>query len=63
MNITLDEEIPLGKAIGICQAMDEDLMNDLAFYLDPGNAYFAVDRSRSLWESSQGPLKVTVYCK
>ncbi|XP_019360128.1 PREDICTED: cadherin-related family member 3-like [Gavialis gangeticus] len=46
VNITLDEEIPLGKAIGICQATDKDLMNDLTFHLDPGNAYFAVDRTR-----------------
>ncbi|XP_058144219.1 cadherin-related family member 3 [Dasypus novemcinctus] len=43
-NITLDEEIPIGKTIGVCQATDEDNLGELTFELDPGNVYFAVDK-------------------
>ncbi|XP_077652598.1 cadherin-related family member 3-like [Urocitellus parryii] len=45
-NITLDEEIPIGKTIGACQATDEDNLGDLTFELDPQNVYFAVDKER-----------------
>ncbi|XP_004676614.1 PREDICTED: cadherin-related family member 3 [Condylura cristata] len=44
VNITLDEEIPVGKTIGKCQATDEDHLGDLTFTLDPQNTYFAVDK-------------------
>ncbi|XP_069874501.1 cadherin-related family member 3-like isoform X1 [Dipodomys merriami] len=43
-NITLEEEIPIGKTIGICQASDEDDLGDVSFELDPWNEYFAVDK-------------------
>ncbi|XP_012399000.1 cadherin-related family member 3 [Sarcophilus harrisii] len=43
-NITLDEETPLGKTLGSCQATDEDQMGHLTFELDPGNRYFAIDK-------------------
>lgn len=45
-NITLDEEIPIGKTIGACQATDEDNLGELTFELDPQNVYFAVDKGR-----------------
>ncbi|XP_047387496.1 cadherin-related family member 3-like isoform X5 [Sciurus carolinensis] len=45
-NVTLDEEIPIGKTIGACQATDEDNLGDLTFELDPQNVYFAVDKVR-----------------
>ncbi|XP_054585814.1 cadherin-related family member 3-like [Eptesicus fuscus] len=44
VNITLDEEIPIGKMIGVCQATDEDNLGDLTFELDPWNVYFAIDK-------------------
>ncbi|XP_066100615.1 cadherin-related family member 3-like [Saccopteryx bilineata] len=44
VNITLDEEIPIGKVIGECQATDEDNLGDLTFELDPWNVDFAVDK-------------------
>ncbi|XP_032987522.1 cadherin-related family member 3-like isoform X1 [Rhinolophus ferrumequinum] len=44
INITLDEEIPIGKTVGVCQATDEDNLGDLTFELDPWNIYFAVDK-------------------
>ncbi|XP_072454877.1 cadherin-related family member 3-like isoform X1 [Notamacropus eugenii] len=43
-NITLEEEIPVGKTVGACQATDEDQMGHLTFELDPGNRYFAIDK-------------------
>ncbi|XP_068940665.1 cadherin-related family member 3-like, partial [Petaurus breviceps papuanus] len=43
-NITLDEETPLGKTVGACQATDEDQMGRLTFELNPGNRYFAIDK-------------------
>lgn len=46
VNITLDEEIPIGKMIGVCQATDEDNLGDLTFELDPWNVYFAIDKGR-----------------
>ncbi|XP_021105317.1 cadherin-related family member 3 [Heterocephalus glaber] len=46
VDLTLDEEIPVGKTIGTCQANDEDCLGDLTFELDPGNVYFAVDKER-----------------
>ena len=46
VDITLDEEIPTGKTVGVCQATDEDYLGDLTFELDPWNAYFAVDKGR-----------------
>ncbi|XP_023560765.1 cadherin-related family member 3-like [Octodon degus] len=45
-NITLDEEIPIGKTVGTCQAHDEDSLGDLTFELEPWNVYFAVDKER-----------------
>ncbi|XP_056662240.1 cadherin-related family member 3 [Monodelphis domestica] len=45
-NISLDEETPLGKTVGVCQATDEDQMGRLIFKLDPGNRYFAIDKER-----------------
>ncbi|XP_074260593.1 cadherin-related family member 3-like [Saimiri boliviensis] len=45
-DITLDEEIPIGKRIGVCQATDDDNLGDLTFELDPRNDYFAVDKER-----------------
>ncbi|XP_036189690.1 cadherin-related family member 3-like [Myotis myotis] len=44
VNITLDEEIPIGKTIGVCQATDEDNLGDLTFELAPWNVYFAIDK-------------------
>ncbi|KAL4678283.1 hypothetical protein H8959_020957 [Pygathrix nigripes] len=44
VDITLDEEIPIRKMIGVCQATDEDNLGDLTFELDPRNDYFAVDK-------------------
>ncbi|XP_037357475.1 cadherin-related family member 3-like [Talpa occidentalis] len=44
VNITLDEEIPVGQTIGKCQATDEDNLGDLTFKLDPQNIYFAVGK-------------------
>ncbi|XP_043857681.1 cadherin-related family member 3-like [Dromiciops gliroides] len=44
VSITLDEEIPLGKTVGVCRATDEDQMGRLTFALDPGNRYFAIDK-------------------
>uniref|UniRef100_H0XT23 Cadherin domain-containing protein n=1 Tax=Otolemur garnettii TaxID=30611 RepID=H0XT23_OTOGA len=44
INITLDEEIPIGKSIGVCQATDEDNLGDVTFELDPWNVYFLVDK-------------------
>ncbi|KAG8523866.1 Cadherin-related family member 3, partial [Galemys pyrenaicus] len=44
VNITLDEEIPVGQTIGKCQATDEDNLGELTFKLDPQNLYFAVDK-------------------
>ncbi|KAM5280084.1 cadherin-related family member 3-like [Ctenodactylus gundi] len=44
VDITLDEEIPIGKTIGVCQATDEDELGDVIFELDPGNVYFTVGR-------------------
>uniref|UniRef100_A0A8C6RT38 Cadherin related family member 18 n=2 Tax=Nannospalax galili TaxID=1026970 RepID=A0A8C6RT38_NANGA len=46
VNITLDEEIPVGKMVGRCQATDEDNLGDLTFGLDTGNSYFAVDKEK-----------------
>uniref|UniRef100_A0A8C2UHE7 Cadherin-related family member 3 n=1 Tax=Chinchilla lanigera TaxID=34839 RepID=A0A8C2UHE7_CHILA len=46
VDITLDEEIPIGKTIGMCQADDEDALGDLTFELDPWNVYFAADEER-----------------
>ncbi|KAM4881063.1 cadherin-related family member 3-like [Thomomys bottae] len=45
-SVTLEEEIPIGKMIGRCQASDEDDLGDVSFELDPWNAYFAVDKQR-----------------
>ncbi|XP_006893929.1 PREDICTED: cadherin-related family member 3-like [Elephantulus edwardii] len=45
-DFTLDEEIPIGKTVGMCQATDEDNLGDLTFGLDPGNTYFVVDKER-----------------
>lgn len=46
VDITLDEEIPTGETVGVCQATDEAYFGDLTFELDPRNAYFAVDKGR-----------------
>ncbi|KAM6177394.1 cadherin-related family member 3-like [Erethizon dorsatum] len=44
VDITLDEEIPIGKTIGMCQANDEDYLGGLTFELDPWSVYFTVDK-------------------
>ena len=46
VNITLDEEIPVGKMIAMCQATDEDNLGVLTFGLDTVDDYFAVDKGR-----------------
>jgi hypothetical protein len=46
VNITLDEEIPVGKMIAMCQATDEDNLGGLTFGLDTVDDYFAVDKGR-----------------
>nr|XP_044991603.1 cadherin-related family member 3 [Jaculus jaculus] len=46
INITLDEEIPIGRTIGMCQATDQDNLGDLTFVLDTGSVYFAVDKEQ-----------------
>lgn len=47
MNITLDEEISVGKSIGICRIVEKDDLNVITFSLDPSNPYFLIDRSKS----------------
>ncbi|KAM6169934.1 cadherin-related family member 3-like [Rhynchocyon petersi] len=44
VDITLDEELPIGKTVGVCQATDEDNLGALTFELNPGNVHFAVDK-------------------
>lgn len=44
VNLTLDEEIPVGKMIAMCQAADDDNLGDLTFGLDTVDDYFAVDK-------------------
>ncbi|EPY85696.1 hypothetical protein CB1_000353009 [Camelus ferus] len=44
VDITLDEEIPIGRTVGVFRATNEDYLGDLTFELDPWNVYFAVDR-------------------
>lgn len=46
VNIILDEEIPIGKMIAMCQAADEDNLGDLTFGLETGDDYFAIDKGR-----------------
>nr|XP_021507906.1 cadherin-related family member 3-like [Meriones unguiculatus] len=46
VNITLDEEIPVGKMIAMCQAADEDNLGELIFGLDAADDYFAVDKEK-----------------
>ncbi|XP_060127283.1 cadherin-related family member 3-like isoform X2 [Zootoca vivipara] len=46
VNITLDEEIPIGKTVGKCHAAGEDPMDPIAFVLDPSNPYFMIDKAR-----------------
>lgn len=46
VNITLDEEIPVGKMIAMCQATDEDNLGGLTFGLDTVDDYFAVDKEK-----------------
>ncbi|XP_050999274.1 cadherin-related family member 3-like [Acomys russatus] len=48
VNITLDEEIPVGKMIAMCQAADEDNLGDLTFQLDTVDDYFAVDKEKGV---------------
>ncbi|XP_062055949.1 cadherin-related family member 3-like [Lepus europaeus] len=43
-SFTLDEEIPIGKTVGICEASDEDNLGELTFELEPWNVYFTVDK-------------------
>lgn len=49
VDITLNEEMPIGNTVGICQATDEDNLGGLTFQLDPQNVYFAIDKGS--WES------------
>ncbi|XP_049633631.1 cadherin-related family member 3-like [Suncus etruscus] len=44
VDITLNEEMPIGNTVGICQATDEDNLGGLTFQLDPQNVYFAIDK-------------------
>lgn len=46
VSITLDEEIPVGKTIAVCQAADEDNLGRLTFGLEEVDDYFAVDKGR-----------------
>ncbi|XP_040603546.1 cadherin-related family member 3 isoform X2 [Mesocricetus auratus] len=46
VNIILDEEIPIGKMIAMCQAADEDNLGDLTFGLETGDDYFAIDKEK-----------------
>ncbi|XP_063130140.1 uncharacterized protein LOC289926 isoform X1 [Rattus norvegicus] len=46
VNLTLDEEIPVGKMIAMCQAADDDNLGDLTFGLDTVDDYFAVDKEK-----------------
>ncbi|XP_076787685.1 cadherin-related family member 3-like isoform X1 [Arvicanthis niloticus] len=46
VNITLDEEIPVGKMIAMCQAADEDNLGSLTFGLDTVDDYFVVDKEK-----------------
>lgn len=46
VSITLDEDIPVGKMIAMCQAADEDDLGALTFQLDTAVDYFAVDKGR-----------------
>ncbi|CAH7351040.1 Gm281 [Phodopus roborovskii] len=46
VNIILDEEIPIGKMIAMCQAADEDNLGDLTFGLETGDGYFAIDKEK-----------------
>uniref|UniRef100_A0A8C8VY42 Cadherin related family member 18 n=1 Tax=Peromyscus maniculatus bairdii TaxID=230844 RepID=A0A8C8VY42_PERMB len=46
VNITLDEEIPIGKMIAMCQAADEDNLGGLTFELETVDNYFAVDKEK-----------------
>ncbi|XP_072275343.1 cadherin-related family member 3-like [Pyxicephalus adspersus] len=43
-NIQLIEELPIGTTVNTCTGFDADLMNDLTFYLDPGNPYFSIHK-------------------
>ncbi|XP_030062628.1 cadherin-related family member 3-like [Microcaecilia unicolor] len=44
VQIKLDEELPIGRRVATCAAIDEDFMNDLTYRLEPGNPYFAIDK-------------------
>jgi hypothetical protein len=46
VDITLGEEIPIGKPVGICQATDKDNLGYLTFELEPQNIYFAINKGR-----------------
>ncbi|XP_005348719.1 cadherin-related family member 3 isoform X2 [Microtus ochrogaster] len=46
INITLDEEIPVGTTIAVCQAADEDDLGGLTFGLEAVDDYFAVDQEK-----------------
>ncbi|CAO2637735.1 hypothetical protein LEMLEM_LOCUS24133, partial [Lemmus lemmus] len=46
VNITLDEDIPVGKTIAVCQAADEDNLGGLTFGLETVDDYFAVDKEK-----------------
>ncbi|XP_054992653.1 cadherin-related family member 3-like [Sorex araneus] len=48
VDITLNEEIPIGTTVGICQATDEDNLGDLTFQLEPQNIHFAVDKEHGI---------------
>ncbi|XP_069824887.1 cadherin-related family member 3-like [Dendropsophus ebraccatus] len=44
VTIQLNEELPIGRAVNTCTGSDADQMNDLSFYLDPGNPYFSISK-------------------
>ncbi|XP_077779632.1 cadherin-related family member 3-like [Podarcis muralis] len=46
VDITLDEEIPIGMTVGKCHAAGEDPMDPITFVLDPSNPYFMIDKAR-----------------
>lgn len=47
-NIQLIEELPIGTTVNTCNGFDADLMNDLTFYLDPGNPYFTIHKGTGI---------------
>ncbi|XP_056384094.1 cadherin-related family member 3-like [Hyla sarda] len=44
VTIELNEELPAGRTVNTCTGSDADQMNDLSFFLDPGNPYFSISK-------------------